>query len=191
MFMRVTGLLIVLCGLGSSLPVLADFQSDVLGCWDKSDNNERLECYDTVVKYYKNRPSSAISEPVVQPVVEPNLNSNSDGSSSDVNIPVISSAPVQPKVIAESNKKSSEDTFGKSVEDALESIQSRIIGEFKGWEKGMKLKLENGQIWKVMSDKAGYKKMTNPTIIITRGFFGSFNAKVENLNAGAKVKRIK
>jgi len=96
-----------------------------------------------------------------------------------------------PPQVIPSQPKSAEETFGKSAEEDIESIQSKMIGEFSGWKKGMKLKLENGQIWKVTSNKSGYRKMTNPMVTISRGFFGSFNAKVEGLNASAKVKRIK
>jgi len=183
MFLRRVKLVIVLIGFAISLPAFADLQSDVLGCLDKSNNSERLDCYDTVAKYYKSRPSPAkpaqtisSTTPVVQQVAP-------------VSVPV--TIPTPPIPADHKKPKSAEDTFGKSVAEDVESIQSKMIGEFSGWKKGMKIKLENGQIWKVTSNKAGYKKMTNPLITITRGFFGSFNAKVEGLNASAKVKRIK
>jgi len=184
MSMRIVGIIIVGSVLGFCKPVFADLKSDVLGCLQKQNNTDRLDCYDTVVKYYKGRPSMEPTPPL--PVVE--------AASSPKNNPLVVPVNAQTEhkvVVTQVKRKLPEDTFGKAADGDLESIQSRMIGEFKGWEKGMKLKLENGQVWKVTSRKAGYKKMTNPMIIISRGFFGSFNAKVEGLNASAKVKRIK
>jgi hypothetical protein len=30
-----------------------------------------------------------------------------------------------------------------------EAVESRIAGRFDGWEPGMKIRLENGQVWQV------------------------------------------
>ncbi|MCF6193851.1 MAG: hypothetical protein L3J46_05920, partial [Kangiellaceae bacterium] len=90
------------------------------------------------------------------------------------------------------NEASVTDDFGRVEKEAdIESIKSRLVGKFTSWEKGIILKLENGQKWKVVSASNGYKKMLNPMITISRGLFGSFNARVDGLNAGAKVKRVK
>jgi hypothetical protein len=84
-----------------------------------------------------------------------------------------------------------EETFGQPNENKLLSIKSKIVGEFKGWNNGVKLVLENGQIWKVVSRKSGNYNLLNPEIIIRRGFFGSFEASVEGINTKGKVKRLK
>ncbi len=82
-------------------------------------------------------------------------------------------------------------SFGMESTNQDETVESFLIGEFKTWKKGMKLRLKNGQVWKVLDSRSGYRKMQDPAITISRGFFGSFDAKIEGLNAKAKVKRIK
>jgi len=168
----------------------ASFQSDVTNCLKINNSNDRLDCYDTVVKYYKLNSSSAAehtkttSEPS-SPITAP-LNPNT------VNVPIAS--PALAEQSKPTKKITSSDEFGlieAQTEGAVESIQSRLIGEFSGWVKGKILKLENGQKWKITSVGKGFKRMDGPVITITRGFFGSFNAKVEGLNGGAKVKRVK
>ena len=168
----------------------ASFQSDVTNCLKINDSDDRLDCYDTVVKYYKLNPSTTKS------ITNTSINTSAP-KSVPVN-PISNSTPdaatVVPKQDTAPEKASVTDNFGQieaETEEAVESIKSRIIGQFSSWEKGMILELENGQKWKVTSTGRGYKKMDNPKITISRGFFGSFNAKVDGLNAGAKVKRVK
>ena len=168
----------------------ASFQSDVTNCLTIKNSGDRLDCYDTVVKYFKLNPSKSTA-------VKNTTTNTSAPKSVPVN-PIPSNTPKLtmgvPKQKAKPEKVSATDNFGQNeaeTEDAVESIQSRIIGQFSSWEKGMILELENGQKWKVTSTGRGYKKMDNPKITISRGFFGSFNARVDGLNAGAKVKRVK
>jgi len=185
MFSRSFGFVLILTGLTFSTTILADLRSDVLACLEKTNSDERLDCYDTVVKYYKSRPIQSKQAQVTTP---------NNAPATTVEQPVMTSKPqanATPPQKVPPQQKSAEDTFGKSTAEDIESIQSKMLGEFSGWKKGMKLKLENGQTWKVTSNKSGYRKMTNPMVTISRGMFGSFNAKVEGLNASAKVKRIK
>jgi len=170
--------------------VEASFQSDVTNCLTIKNADDRLDCYDTVVKYYKLNPSKSTTVK--------NTTTNTSAPKSVPGKPTPSKSPNLtvgvPMQNAVPGKVSTTDNFGQNeaeTEDAVESIQSRIIGQFSSWEKGMILELENGQKWKVTSTGRGYKKMDNPKITISRGFFGSFNAKVDGLNAGAKVKRVK
>ena len=88
-------------------------------------------------------------------------------------------------------KKSKAKAFGLTNTKQIQAVESSIVGVFKGWIKGDKIHLKNGQIWKVKSQSTGYVKLNNPKIKISRGFLSSFNAKVEGLNAKAKVKRLK
>jgi hypothetical protein len=52
-------------------------------------------------------------------------------------------------------------------------VQSRIAGEFKGWEKGTVLVLENGQKWEVRDDDAlvtSHEK--SPAVTVEKGLLG-------------------
>lgn len=176
------GLLILIVSLGYTTKAAADLPQDILGCYAIQNNAERLDCYDTVSKYYKTRPNSARSKPLTKtaPLISPPT------------VQTLTTAKTKPKVKSPTKENSAVDDFGQiRKDDQLESIQSRIVGKFGGWKKGLKITLENGQVWKVANNAKGYRKLTNPAITISRGFFNSFNAKVEGLTAMAKVRRIK
>ncbi|TQV88971.1 hypothetical protein [Aliikangiella coralliicola] len=171
---------ILVSALISSLPAYADISADINRCTKIQDNNDRLTCFDTVAAYYKTFPAAepkANKEPV-RPAV-------GNTPSQEINAPV--SIPKPTKEIV-----TSEDAFGRSSAELvqIESLKSNIVGEFRGWKKGSTLTLKNGQKWKVVSRTTGYVKLQNPAVEITRGVFGSFNMKVNGLNAVAKVRRV-
>ena len=86
------------------------------------------------------------------------------------------------------------ETFGNEriaqVEDEVDQITSRILGEFKGWSGYTKFQLENGQIWQQSSEGLLIVRMNNPTVIIKKSFFGTYNLNVESVNSTIKVRRI-
>ena len=86
------------------------------------------------------------------------------------------------------------ETFGNEriaqVEDETNQITSRILGEFKGWSGYTKFQLENGQIWQQSSEGLLIVRMKNPTVIIKKSFFGTYNLNVEGVNSTIKVRRI-
>ena len=95
-----------------------------------------------------------------------------------------------------SNNDSSEvsesnDNFGLIIRDERESIQSRILGEFKGWDGYTKFELENGQVWQQSSAGVLRVKISNPTITIKRTRVSdTYMLKIEGLNSSVRVKRI-
>jgi hypothetical protein len=105
------------------------------------------------------------------------------------------------KVLEESEIPQGEDRFGlETIKSRVasmfqsagpERIESRIVGEFKGWGGNSKFVLENGQIWQ-QSDKSRFvsRKMDSPMVDIRRGALGSYLLKVEGYNSSVKVKRI-
>ena len=86
------------------------------------------------------------------------------------------------------------ETFGNEriaqVEDETNQITSRILGEFKGWSGYTKFQLENGQIWQQSSEGLLIVRINNPTVIIKKSFFGTYNLNVEGVNSTVKVRRI-
>lgn len=80
----------------------------------------------------------------------------------------------------------------KAFQTEPESIQSRIVGEFRGWDGSTRFVLENGQEW-IQSEKGTLyipKKM-NPMITIKKGVLGVYFISVEGYNKRTKVKRLK
>lgn len=185
------GSLILLVNFGYANQVYADFQSDIFDCFNKQNSTDRLDCYDTVTKDHKTRHNVSVTTSA-----KTDLSKNSPKTKmTKAEIPAVA-LPTKPSTAQVKTETQPElistlDAFGQTESLGPDSIKSRIVGEFKGWKKGMKLTLENGQIWKVTSNRSGYKRMTNPVITISRSMFGSFNANVEGMNAGAKVKRTK
>ena len=86
------------------------------------------------------------------------------------------------------------ETFGDEriaqVEDEVDQITTRILGEFKGWSGYTKFQLENGQIWQQSSEGLLIVRMNNPTVSIKKSFFGTYNLNVEGVNSTIKVRRI-
>ena len=85
----------------------------------------------------------------------------------------------------------SDDNFGLIIRDERESIQSKILGEFKGWDGYTKFELENGQVWQQSSAGVLRVKINNPTITIKRSRVSdTYMLRVEGLNSSVRVKRI-
>lgn len=66
-------------------------------------------------------------------------------------------------------------------------IESRISGEFKGWDGKSRYTLDNGQVWEQASFKHEYKYADNPEVIIY-STNGGYKMKVEGLEAD--VRRV-
>jgi len=151
-------------------------------CAKIKDNQERLICFDEALKAAEKSDGSepdadqqeSVEKSEQTSTEQPTVKSNND-------------AAKKPLVI------DPEDAFGKKKSELVrvKSIESQIEGKFKGWKRGQIIKLANGQKWKVISYRTVYVNMENPKVTISEGFWGSYNLKVEGLNAMAKVKRIK
>lgn len=75
---------------------------------------------------------------------------------------------------------------------ASEPLESRLVGEFRGWRRGTVFELENGQRWQhVEGEDYVTPPMAPPRVKITPGAFGTFWMKIEGVNAHVKVKPIK
>ncbi len=195
-FKVVLSILVITCS--NSLQALenssASIKSSVVNCSAIDSKSERLVCYDSLAKSLKAPRSASQTLP---------KNSDKGIENSKLSISKKLASQVLPQNQAESEPVPSvkpglkepsnnhEDNFGKKQETVSSSISSRLVGEFKEWQKGQKLKLENGQVWVVKRANRGYKKLQNPMITISEGLFGGFTAQIEGLNATAKVKRVK
>lgn len=74
-----------------------------------------------------------------------------------------------------------------------DTINSRIVGEFRGWNGSETvIELENGQVWKSIDPAARLAvKLQNPAVELTPGFMSSWFIKVEGYSTRVRVKRIK
>lgn len=79
-----------------------------------------------------------------------------------------------------------------AIEDMPKAtINSRLVGNFSGWDGQTTFKLENGMIWQQADkDKFYVKEISNPVVTIKPGRFKSWRLSVEGYDAKCKVRRI-
>lgn len=71
------------------------------------------------------------------------------------------------------------------------TIVSRLVGEFDGWDGETIFELENGMVWKQdETDRFFTRNMANPVVTIKAGLFDSWRLSVEGYNKSVKVERI-
>lgn len=159
-----------------SLQVYAqdDLHQQLAKCANIDNDIARLACFDALVK----EPNKLTNDDTK---AAPNISAQTANIAEKA--PVVAAKPISAEDI--------EDDFGKEAKSKdVESITSTMIGTFKGWKKGMVVKLENGQKWRVTSARSGRTKLENPKVTIERAVFGTFNMTVEGFKTFAKVKRI-
>lgn len=73
-----------------------------------------------------------------------------------------------------------------------EPIKSTLAGEFRGFAKGNRYTLANGQVWEqVEPARLEGVKRANPAITIKPGMLNSWFLRIDGYNTPAKVRRIK
>lgn len=146
-------------------------------CRAVADNAARLACYDALV--------DQLSKAAATEAVAPEAKSV---ASAVVSQPVPAAQPVA--IVA--TQTPAEFGLERQAQQAqIESIQSRIVGAFRGWEAKSKITLENGQVWQIADGTRGVYSLESPAVTIERGMLGSFFLKIDGVNRSPKVKRLK
>ena len=184
---------LILCCIGG--PIHAQtLQDQIEECSNIQVSLIRLQCYDRLTQ------TPVVSKPAETTRKKFRLRRNRNQvedvarneSVTDENTDVISQKSSDTSSVKEIDE--SIETFGNEriaqVEDETNQITSRILGEFKGWSGYTKFQLENGQIWQQSSEGLLIVRMNNPTVIIKKSFFGTYNLNVESVNSTIKVRRI-
>ena len=184
---------LILCCIGG--PIHAQtLQDQIEECSNIQVSLIRLQCYDRLTQ------KPVVSKPAETTRKKFRLRRNRNQvedvarneSVTDENSDVISQQSSGTSSVKEIDE--SIETFGNEriaqVEDEVDQITSRILGEFKGWSGYTKFQLENGQIWQQSSEGLLIVRMNNPTVIIKKSFFGTYNLNVESVNSTIKVRRI-
>ena len=87
-----------------------------------------------------------------------------------------------------------EERFGmekKVLELGGDEMSSTAIGDFRLWNKGQRIELENGQVWEITNDTNLFHKATNPSVTIEKGLFSSFYLHIDGVSKSLKVRRIR
>ena len=186
-------LFLILCGIGG--PIHAQtLQEQIEECSKVQVSLIRLQCYDRLTQ-----------KPVVTKAAETNrkkfrLRRNKNQAKEDARKESVTdenSDVVSQKSSGTSSVKEMDESIEKfgseriaQVDGETDQINTRILGEFKGWSGYTKFQLENGQIWQQSSEGLLIVRINNPTVIIKKSFFGTYNLNVESVNSTIKVRRI-
>ncbi|WP_223670385.1 hypothetical protein [Kangiella shandongensis] len=147
-------------------------------CAAITDDTKRLKCYDAFLKAQKSteeaKPAKAAKPEVPQPPAAP-----------------VKPEPAEPELTAE--ERFGAEHLDKADQDngELDVIKSRALGLYKSWDKGLEVELENGQVWEITDSRSAYYKVKNPKIKVEKGLFGSYMLRIDGLNKGFRVKRVK
>ena len=184
---------LLLCGIGG--PIHAQtLQEQIEECSKIQVSLIRLQCYDRLTQ------KPVVSKPAETTRKKFRLRRNRNQAAEEARKESVADASTDVLSQKSSGKKNvneideSVETFGNEriaqVEDEADQITSRILGEFKGWSGYTKFQLENGQIWQQSNEGLLIVRINNPTVIIKKSFFGTYNLNVESVNSTIKVRRI-
>jgi len=184
---------LILCCIGG--PIHAQtLQDQIEECSNIQVSLIRLQCYDRLTQ------TPVVSKPAETTRKKFRLRRNRNQAAEEARKESVADASTD--VLSQKSSGTSSvkeidesiETFGNEriaqVEDETNQITSRILGEFKGWSGYTKFQLENGQIWQQSSEGLLIVRMNNPTVIIKKSFFGTYNLNVESVNSTIKVRRI-
>ena len=184
---------LILCGIGG--PIHAQtLQEQIEECSKNQVSLIRLQCYDRLTQ------KPVLTQPAETARKKFRLRRNKNQATEEARNESVTDESKD--VISQQSSGTSSvnemdgsiERFGNEriaqVEDETDQITSRILGEFKGWSGYTKFQLENGQIWQQSSEGLLIVRINNPTVIIKKSFFGTYNLNVEGVNSTVKVRRI-
>ena len=85
------------------------------------------------------------------------------------------------------------DNFGfpaRARPGAVAFIESAVANDFDGWSAGDKVRLQNGQIWRIDDGSSGAIGPDNRKVRVVPGAFGSFRLEFEGLSRSPRVSRV-
>ena len=83
------------------------------------------------------------------------------------------------------------ETVRKKPDELPAAMESTVAGEFEGWGPNARIKLANGQVWRVVDDSSAVLPRRSGTRVrIERNLFGTLFPSVEGSNQSAKVRRV-
>lgn len=172
--MRIVAALIVISCLVAA-PAMA--QQSAADCADLEDDRDRLECYD---RFFSQR-----------------------GDSSEYRSEMRETAPVSSRRTTETARRgaepqrppaSPEDSFGRDrsmLDMGGEEMSSTALGDFRYWQEGQRIELDNGQVWEITNDTNLFFKASNPRVTIEKGFFSSFYMHIDGVSKSLRVRRVR
>jgi hypothetical protein len=83
-------------------------------------------------------------------------------------------------------------SFGREAQaEKLQAIESSIVGEFDGWVSNQRIRLANGQVWRIVDGSDEMLSLTNPKVKLERGAMGAIYMDIDGAKTSPRVKREK
>lgn len=150
--------------------------ADLLKCRQLEDGPVRLACYNAI-------PASVAAPVAAAPAAAP---------ASAAAAARVAAAPAYDTVAAPT-KAQMEQMFGQEPpllkQFRLETIETTIPGHFDGWVSGQRIRLANGQIWKVVDGSDDIMEARDPKVVVKRGLLGAIFLDIDGAHRLAKVQR--
>ncbi len=81
--------------------------------------------------------------------------------------------------------------FGlETAGEKLQEVRSHIPGLFDGWRAGDRIRLANGQVWRVVDDSRADYDLRDPQVTVRRGALGSYLLDIEGAKQLPRVRRV-
>jgi hypothetical protein len=75
-------------------------------------------------------------------------------------------------------------------ETGPDTVRSTVDGRLDGWSPGTRIRLANGQVWRVTEGDAVLPVLDNPQVEVTRGLLGAYFLQVAGHTSAARVTRV-
>lgn len=71
-----------------------------------------------------------------------------------------------------------------------DEIEARFVGTFEGWRPGMRIELDNGQVWRVVGQDSFQpdRRLENPKVTLREASMDAYMFSVEGYNASVRVR---
>jgi len=168
--------LLMLLATGSAL---AD-DAALLRCRAISDAAARVACYDAIPVAGPRAavPAAAVTATASTPAPAAAAAPGAAQAAAAVPAePAWTALPAKPIAKAEPPKQS-------------DSVESSIEGNFLGWVPGQRIRLANGQIWRVEDGSTEDTDLRNPKAVLRKGMLGAVHLDIEGAYRAPRVKRV-
>lgn len=165
-----------LAALTAATPARA--QDSLQSCRAVADNAARLACYDAL--------ADAARVPAAAAKLAPPLTTARPAPTA-MAATAVATAPVAVPA------RTGEAAFGLPEPrrpDAVDAVESALPASFGGWGPNSRIKLANGQVWKVVDGSSVVLPEGPRKVSVKRGALGSFYLDIEGLKTSPRVMRV-
>jgi len=161
--------------------------ADLLKCRQLENGPARLACYNAIPAVADNSPAAAAASTTAAAAAIPGAvpAAPAQAPAAPATRMYAMTAPTQAEL---------EQMFGqeppmlKSLR--LEKIETSIVGQFDGWVPGQRIRLANGQVWKVVDGTDDVMEARDPKVTVKRGLLGAIFLDIDGAHRLAKVQRV-